>query len=72
MVRPLLLQPHVTRMVVGKLDDQRAFVFRQLGGNLLNERFLQLDINRRKQFVLVNRLEQLLVFVLALFFRVRK
>ena len=69
-IRAFLLQPYMPRMVVGKLDDQHALVFRKRRRNLLDERFLQLKINRREHLVLVNRLEQLLVLVLALFFRV--
>ena len=29
MIRAFLLQPHVTRMVVGQFNDQHALVFRQ-------------------------------------------
>jgi hypothetical protein len=60
------------RVVVGELDDHRALVFGQRRRNLLDEGLLELNIHRRKHFVFVNRLEQLLVLVLALFFRVRE
>ena len=70
MVGALLLQPDVARVVVGQLDDQRPLVLGQRRGNLLDQLLLPLDVDRRKQFVLVNGLEQLLVFVLARVLRV--
>src|SRR5690349_4003301 len=67
-----LLQPDMTRVVVGELDDQRALVFRQGGGDLLDQLLLPLNIDRREQLVLVDDLQQLLVFVLALLFGIRE
>ena len=72
MVCAFLLEPDVARVVVGKLHDEHAFAFRQRRGNLLDELLLSLDIHGGKQFVLVDRLKQLFVFVLALVFRVGK
>ena len=57
-------------VIVGELDDHRPLVFGKRRGNLLDERLLQLDIDRREHLVFVNRLEQLLVLVFALLFRV--
>ena len=72
MVRPFLLQPHMTRVVVGKLDDHGALVLGKRRGNLFDQPLLTFDVNGRKQLVLVDRLQQLFVFVLALFFHVGK
>ena len=66
MIGAFLLQPHVARMVVGQLDDQHARVLRQRRGDLLDQLLLPLNIHRGKQLVLVDRLQQLLVLVLAL------
>jgi hypothetical protein len=63
----LLLQPDVTGVVIGELDDHHPFVFGQRGGNLLDELFLPLDVDGGKELVLVNRLQEFLVLVLALF-----
>ena len=71
-VRAFLLHPDVPRVVVGQLDDQHALVFGQRRRNLLDQLLLALDVDRREQLVLVDRLEQLLVFVLALIFGVGK
>ena len=71
-IGPFLLQPHVARVIVRELHDQHPFVLRQRRGNLLDQLLLPLNIHRRKQFVLVNGLQQLLVFVFALLFGVRK
>jgi hypothetical protein len=57
-------------VVVGELDDHQPLVFGQRGGNLLDQLLLPLDIHRREQLVLVNRLQQFLVLVLALLFGV--
>lgn len=71
-IRALLLQPHVTGMIVGELDDQHPLVFRQCPRNLLDELFLALDVHGRKQLVLVNGLKQLFVFFFALLLGVGK
>jgi hypothetical protein len=34
MVGAFLLEPHVTRVIVGQLHDERALVFRQRRGDL--------------------------------------
>ena len=72
MVGAFLLKPHVPRVIVGELHDQRALVLGQQRGDLLHELLLALDIDRREELVFVNRLQQLLVLVLALIFNVRK
>lgn len=66
MVRAFLLHPHVASMVVGELDDHHPLVLGQGRGNQFHELLLTLDIDGRKELVLVNRLQQLFVFVLAL------
>ena len=71
-VRAFLLQPHVPRVIVGELHDQRSCVFGQLRGNLLDELLLALNVDGREQLVLVDRLQQRLVFLLALVFSVGK
>lgn len=68
MIRAFLLQPDVASVVVGKLDYQLAPILRQSRGDLFNELLLTLEVDGREQLVLVNSLEQLLVFVLALLF----
>ena len=72
MVGTLLLEPDVTRMVVGQFDDQGAFVFGEGGGNLLDELLLPLNINRREQLILVNGLEQVFVLRLTLLLGIRE
>ena len=69
-VRAFLLQPDMSGVVVGQLDDQEALVFRKRGRNLLDELLLPLNVHRREELVLVNGLEQRFVFVLALLFGV--
>ena len=59
-------------VVIGELDDECPLVFRERRGDLLDQLLLSLNVHRRKQLVFVNRLEQLLVLVLALFLRVGK
>ena len=68
MIGAFLLQPHVTRMVVGQFNDQHALVFRQRCRNLLDQLLLSLNIDWRKQFVLMNGLKEVLVLRLTLFF----
>ena len=58
MVRPLLLQPDVAGVVVGQLDDEHPLVLWQRRGDVLDQLLLPLDIHRREQLVLVNRLQQ--------------
>src|SRR5688572_26431908 len=53
-------------MVVRELHDQRAQVLGQRGGNLLHELLLALDVDGSEELVLVYRLQERLVFVLAL------
>src|SRR5690349_15845723 len=70
MVGAFLLQPHVPRVIVGELHDQRARVLRKLLRNLLHQLLLALDINRREELVLMNRLQQRFVRLFALVFRI--
>ena len=46
MVSAFLLQPDVARVVVGKLHDEHPFVFRQRGGDLLDQLLLPLNVHR--------------------------
>ena len=69
-VRAFLLQPHVPRVIVGELHDQRPCVLGQLGRDLLDELLLPLNVDGREQFVFVDRLQQLLVLLFALIFSV--
>lgn len=71
-IGPFLLQPDVTRMVIGELYDQHALVLGQGGRDLLDELLLPLNVYGRKQLVLVDRLEQLFVFLFALILGVGK
>src|SRR5262245_8016664 len=71
-VRAFLLQPDVTRVIVGELDDQRARVLGKLRRNLFDELLLTLNVDRSEQLVFVDRLQQLLVFLLALVFSIGK
>ena len=71
-IRPLLLQPDVARVIVGELDYEPPLVFRQRCRDQLDELLLPPDINGGEQLILVNRLEQHLVLVLALLFGVGK
>jgi hypothetical protein len=60
-----LLQPDVARVVVGQLHDEHARLLGQRRGDLLHQLLLPLHVHRREQLVLVNRLEQRLVFASA-------
>jgi len=69
-IGPLLLQPHMTCVVVRQFDDERPLV---LGGRrsiLNNQPLLTVDIDRSEQLVLVNGLQEIFVLVFALFFGV--
>lgn len=68
MVRAFLLKPHVAGMVVCQFHDQRARGFRKRRRDLLDQLFLTLNIDGRKELVLVDRLKKLLVFRFALVF----
>ena len=69
-IRAFLLQPHVPRVIVGELHDQRPCMFGERGGNLLDELLLPLNVDGCKQLVFMNRLQQFLVFLFALVFSV--
>lgn len=56
----------MTGVVIGELDDHHALGFRKGGRNLLDELLLPLNIHRRKELVLVDRLQQVLIFGFAL------
>ena len=56
----------------GQFDDQRAEGFGQLCGDLLDELLLALNVNRRKELVFVDGLQQILVFLLALVLGIRE
>src|SRR4051812_38972925 len=62
----------MARVVVGELDDQNPLVFGQRRRDLFDQLLLPLDVDRRKQLVVVNRLQQRLVLVLALLFGIRE
>ena len=68
MICAFLLEPDVTRVVVSQFHDQHALVFGQRRCDLLNEVLLSLDINRREELILVDGLQKVLVFGLALLF----
>ena len=72
MIGAFLLQPHVARVIVGEFDNEHALVFGQRRRNLLDELLLALNVDRREQLVLVNRLKEILVLRFALFFCVGK
>src|ERR1051325_3452905 len=72
MIGALMLQPDVAGVIIGELDVQQALVCGQRGSDLFDECFLSLNIDGGEQLVLVNRLQQLLVLVLALLFGVRE
>jgi len=71
-VRAFLLQPDVPRMVVGQLDDERARRLRQRRGDPFDELLLAGDVDRSKQLVLMNRLQQFFVLVFALLLGIRE
>jgi hypothetical protein len=69
-IRTFLLQPHVARVVVRQFHDERAGVLGQLLGDLLDKLLLTLDVNGREELVFVNRLQEILVLLLALIFSI--
>ena len=56
-IRAFLLQPHVARVIVGEFHNQHALVLGERRRNLFDELFLTLNVDRREQLVLVNRLQ---------------
>jgi len=71
-IRALLLEPDVSGMVVGQFHDERAFVFRQRRGDLLDELLLTLNVDGREHLVFMDGLKQVLIFGLALLLGVRE
>lgn len=70
MVCAFLLEPDVPCVIVGQFHDEHPGVFGQRGRNLLDQLLLTLNIDRREEFILVNRTEQFLVLDLALLLRI--